>query len=716
MIPRRIDRARCYSALMSSPVPTSTVAFHQSLLGRSMLFGVLPSALVVLAVVGLNSYRAWDGLSASLERDLRNATELAAKEINLRNEATVRLVRMMVLSQESGQFGRRADTLRFLESILNASPNVYAAYVGYEPNADGNDAAGAQPGVPANALGEGGRFYPYYKRDPNASGGFRLEPLQEVSDDADLWYRFPKARFERSGVADPVLTKPYEYLGTDIIETVIPIVIDGRFAGVAGLDVALTEVQQRLAEIAQQLGADMFLETRGLFVAATTDATDGTRLRTTPIAKSSLGDVFRAIPKQGVLVEKRIDPESSEECYFVSAMIPTGEWRLVLRKPTSAVAAELSGLFFVNTVTAISGIAIVVGLLSVGAIGISRRVRAAQLAAERIASGDLSHVIADVRGSDESAELVRAMGRMNDDLAGIVGSVRSASTRLAATSVELAATSRQQGATVGAFGGSTAQIAAAIREISATGAELLRTVESVDAGARRTAGSASAGRDSLDTMSVTMTRLDGATSEIGDRLQVITEKAAAINTVVVTITKVAEQTNLRSVNAAIEAEKAGDAGLGFLVVAREIRRLADQTASATLDIERIVRQMQEAVASGVQEMARFTSEMRGGTADVQRVANDLGGIIGEMNAAVDGFSDVQRGMAAQSLGVVQIEGAVRQVAEGAQQTAASVAEFGRVAEELAHAIAVLQDAVARFHVSAPTVEGSASCPNSGDGR
>ena len=119
MIPRRIDRARCYSALMSSPVPTSTVAFHQSLLGRSMLFGVLPSALVVLAVVGLNSYRAWDGLSASLERDLRNATELAAKEINLRNEATVRLVRMMVLSQESGQFGRRADTLRFLESILN---------------------------------------------------------------------------------------------------------------------------------------------------------------------------------------------------------------------------------------------------------------------------------------------------------------------------------------------------------------------------------------------------------------------------------------------------------------------------------------------------------------------------------------------------------------------------------------------------------------------
>ena len=81
--------------------------------------------------------------------------------------------------------------------------------------------------------------------------------------------------------------------------------------------------------------------------------------------------------------------------------------------------------------------------------------------------------------------------------------------------------------------------------------------------------------------------------------------------VVTTITKVADQTNLLSINAAIEAEKAGEYGRGFLVVAREIRRLADQTAVATLDIENMVRHMQDAVSAGVMQMDKFSDEVRG---------------------------------------------------------------------------------------------------------
>lgn len=680
------------------------LAFHRSLLGRSMLFGVVPAVLVVLAVVVLNGVRAWSNLEASLKRDLLNATELAATEIDIRNEKTVRLVEFMAYAQESGQFGRRAEALRMLERIMRESPEVYAAYIGYEPNADGNDAKGAGVGIPEEALGEGGRFYPYFKRDPKSVGGIRVEPLQEVEDDEGLWYRVPKERFERSRVRDAVITKPYSYLGTDIIETVVPIVIDQRFVGVVGLDVALTDVQERLSQIARELEADIFLETRGRFLAATTDREDAPTLRTTEVAQSPLQPIFAAVSDQGVQLEERIDPASGEPCFFVSATVPTGHWRLLIRKPTSTVLRELSGLFVANMLTAIIGIAIIVTLLALLIVGISRRVQLAQVAAERIASGDLSSNIAEevrtVQGSDESADLLRAMARMNSDLATIVESVRAASIRLAATSVELAANSRQQESTVNAFGASTAQIAAAIREISATGAELLRTVEHVEEGARRTATSATASRTSLDSMANTLTRLDGAAGDIGSRLRVIAEKAASITVVVETIAKVAEQTNLLSVNAAIEAEKAGEAGLGFLVVSREIRRLADQTAMASLDIERIVRQMQDAVSSGVTEMDRFALEMRAGTVSARRVTTDLAAIIGDMDAAAVGFAEVERGMSAQGIGVSQIESAVRQVADGARQTASSVAEFGRVADELAHATAVLQDAVARFQLTA----------------
>jgi methyl-accepting chemotaxis protein WspA len=92
------------------------------------------------------------------------------------------------------------------------------------------------------------------------------------------------------------------------------------------------------------------------------------------------------------------------------------------------------------------------------------------------------------------------------------------------------------------------------------------------------AGSATTGQKGLESMEATMQQMGKASKAISDKLALINEKAANIGSVVTTITKVADQTNLLSLNAAIEAEKAGEHGLGFSVVAREIRRLADQTA------------------------------------------------------------------------------------------------------------------------------------------
>ena len=98
------------------------------------------------------------------------------------------------------------------------------------------------------------------------------------------------------------------------------------------------------------------------------------------------------------------------------------------------------------------------------------------------------------------------------------------------------------------------------------------------------------------------------------KLAVLNEKASNINQVVTTITKVADQTNLLSLNAAIEAEKAGEHGRGFAVVATEIRRLADQTAIASYDIEQLVKEMQSAVSAGVMGMDKFSEEVRRGGA------------------------------------------------------------------------------------------------------
>ncbi len=91
----------------------------------------------------------------------------------------------------------------------------------------------------------------------------------------------------------------------------------------------------------------------------------------------------------------------------------------------------------------------------------------------------------------------------------------------------------------------------------------------------------------------------------------LSDKASNINSVLNTITKVADQTNILSLNAAIEAEKAGEAGRGFSVVATEIRRLADQTSVSTWDIEQMLKEMQSAVSASVMGMDKFSARKSG---------------------------------------------------------------------------------------------------------
>jgi methyl-accepting chemotaxis protein WspA len=191
-------------------------------------------------------------------------------------------------------------------------------------------------------------------------------------------------------------------------------------------------------------------------------------------------------------------------------------------------------------------------------------------------------------------------------------------------------------------------------------------------------------------MDSTMQNLSTATGSIASKLSAIREKAGDINVVVTTITKVADQTNLLSVNAAIEAEKAGEYGRGFLVVAREIRRLADQSAVATLDIDQMVRHMQAAVSSGVMEMDKFAEEVRRGVGSVAEVGHQLAQIIEQVQNLSTRIDAVYEGMQSQAQGASQINEAMAHLTEGARQTAASLREFNGATDSLKDVVASLR--------------------------
>jgi len=367
---------------------------------------------------------------------------------------------------------------------------------------------------------------------------------------------------------------------------------------------------------------------------------------------------------------------------------------LIGKERDEAKAANASGL------TKIIGIGLLAVLVSAAcALGITRSItvplqRAVQTA-QRVAGGDLSAHI-EVNTRDETGQLLAALKNMMQSLAKIVGEVQSSGIQVNSSLTAIAANSKEQEATATEIAATTTEIGATSKEISATSRELVKTMGEVTAVADQSATLANSGQAGLSRMEETMRQVMEAGASINGKLAVLNEKAGNINQVVTTITKVADQTNLLSLNAAIEAEKAGEYGRGFAVVASEIRRLADQTAVATYDIEQTVKEIQSAVSAGVMGMDKFSEEVRRGMGEVQHVGGELTQIIQHVQALAPRVESVNEGMQAQATGAEQISQALMQLSEAAQQTVESLRHSTVAVDGLMEVSSGLHTSVSRF--------------------
>ena len=315
----------------------------------------------------------------------------------------------------------------------------------------------------------------------------------------------------------------------------------------------------------------------------------------------------------------------------------------------------------------------------------------------KAAEGDLTGEIS-IHGEDAIGKLATGVQEMVNNLNTLVAQVQLSGIQVTSSATEIAATAKQQEATIAKQAETTNDIAATATEISATTNELSNTMDEVAEIAERTAESATHRQEELHRMESTMQNIVEAVSSIAGKFEILNEKAKNISSVVTTITKVADQTNLLSLNAAIEAEKAGEYGLGFSVVATEVRRLADQTAVATLDIEQMVKEMQAAVSSGVLSMEKFSNQVQRSADDVNVVSTQLARIIDEVQALTPRFESVQQGMHFQAQGAEQIKQAMVQLSESAQQSVDSIRHSNGAINALNNAAQILQSGVTKFRV------------------
>ena len=494
--------------------------------------------------------------------------------------------------------------------------------------------------------------------------------------------------------------QPYGKAATPLAFVTCPVLDEGRVTGVLALALGPQRVWRILSDLTGlgDTGEIVAGELIGNAVLITTPlrhATNAAFRMKIPLASAQATATQRAATGDrgyGEATDYRGMEVAAAWCY-----VPSFRWGLVVKQD----AAEAFGLVRFQRLAVVGlSLATILGVTAAAlavARSISTPIRTAVAVANQVAGGDLRADVGDT-ADDETGALLGAIQTMTNDLRGLIGRIQHSSVALISTATAIQATASEQQQVITDYGASTSQAVAAVKEISVTSQELLRTMTEVNDMASHTGKMATAGRVGLGGMDGTMRQLAESTTSFGSKLAVISERAANINLAVTTITKVADQTNLLSINAAIEAEKAGEYGLGFLVVAREIRRLADQTAVASLDIERMVKEMQYSVSAGVMEMDKFAEQVRTGVREIGDVSAKLGEIIEAVQGISGRFGQVTEGMRAQSQGAEQIREAMIRLAEGATRTASSLNDFNGATVHLREAVGDLKEEVSRFTI------------------
>jgi methyl-accepting chemotaxis protein len=316
---------------------------------------------------------------------------------------------------------------------------------------------------------------------------------------------------------------------------------------------------------------------------------------------------------------------------------------------------------------------------------------------ESIAGGDLT---LEVKARSSHDTLGNAFARMVEGLAGLVRSVRDASSQVASASNQVAGAS-DDAAKIGL------QASSAIDEVTSTMHEMSVNVQNMVKSTQVQASSVSETSASIDQMVASiqrvadtakvlldisnrsreevhngigtmekatdgLNRINTTITSSGQIIGALGQRADDIGKIIEVIDDLAEQTNLLALNAAIEAARAGEHGLGFAVVADEVRKLAEKSAQSTKEISELIQSIQKEARKAVENMDRSTSIVNEGL--------ELGG---ELNAALRKISNVVTEVYkfAQEIGA-----ATNEQSHGSSQIARATTRLNEITHEINSAV------------------------------
>jgi methyl-accepting chemotaxis protein len=641
-------------------------SFKQMPLRVVVLAFVLSIVLLGLAVtVGVVTRQAGALQEAAAERHLEALANEQAGALQARLADALSVSRALASTLGALRTAQQADreaANQIQRALLERNRTVLAVWTAWQPDAfDGKDAENAgKPGHDAS-----GRYVPYWNRGEGIDK-IALEPL--TGYDQEDYYQLA-LKSGRETVLEPYL---YKVGGHEVLMTslVVPIQADGKTLGVAGVDIALSDLQAHVAKLKPyETGFASLVSHGGKYLADVDSANVGK-----PVAALQ-GELLAAVKAGKPLLQEVFSERAQAAVLQRWTPLHIGEsaspWSLVVSVPKDRVLAGVRSLRNIalgigaGSLLLVSlALVLVLDRLVLRPLG-GEPTRAAGVA-RAVAAGDLTEPIALQPG--DRGSLMSALRDMQQQLAQVVTRVRDNAEGVSTAAGEIA-----QGNTD--LSTRTEQQASALQETAASMEQLNGAVQHNADNARHAASLALQARD--------IARRSGeVVSDVVSTMKEIETDSRQIATIVGTIDGIAFQTNLLALNAAVEAARAGDHGRGFAVVASEVRMLAQRSGDAAREIRTLI-------GTGVDRVERGTALVDDAGRTVQEVASAIdrvSGLIGEISTASE----------EQSRGVAQIGEALAEMDRVTQQNAALVEESMAASCSLAQQAEGLVASVAVF--------------------
>ena len=338
-------------------------------------------------------------------------------------------------------------------------------------------------------------------------------------------------------------------------------------------------------------------------------------------------------------------------------------------------------------------LSIVLGLIITRSVNCG--VRELAITAKKLANGELTARV-NWDSTDELGDVGRAFNQMATEFSSLISQVRQSADQVATAAAMQASTAEKVSAISDNQTQQAAIAATSIENLNSAVKEIAQKTDNVVTSANDASVMASEGQQVVNKAVLGIQQVAITVSESAQLMVALGKRSDEIGQIVNVIKDIAEQTNLLALNAAIEAARAGEQGRGFAVVADEVRKLAERTATATSEISKMISAIQSETGNAVTTMEKGSSQVSDGVALANQAGQSLQNINSSVKRVVEMIEQISEATRSQSEATNEITKRVEHIAEMARENTSSVDETTHASRDLQKLSGHLQQVVSRF--------------------